>query len=166
MVIGNAGGGKSTLSAAVARRHALPCHAIDHLQWQPGWRRVPDDALRTAHDALLRQDRWVIDGYGPWFSVIDRLAACDTVILVDHPLRVHLWWAAKRQVKSLFRARPDGPPGCPMWQVTGRLFRMMWWLHRDMRPRLLRAVYQRRDAIRIIHIRSPRALNAFAANPV
>lgn len=166
MVIGNAGGGKSTMCKALSRAHSLPYFAVDNIMWRPDWVRVPDEELRKSHDTLLSRDRWLIDGYGPWFSVLDRLDACDTVVFVDHPIRVHLWWATKRQIKSVFRGRPDGPPGCPMLPVTIRLYKMMWWLHREMRPRLIEAIYAKSDRIRIIHIRSPKQLAAFVANPV
>lgn len=166
MVIGNAGGGKSTMCKALSQAHSLPYFAVDTIMWRPNWVRVPDEEFRDSHNALLSQDRWLIDGYGPWFSVLDRLEACDTVVLVDHPFRTHLWWATKRQLKSVFRRRPDGPPGCPMLPVTLRLYRMMWWLHRQMRPSLIEAIYAQSDRIRIIHIRSPKQLADFAANPI
>lgn len=166
MVIGNAGGGKSTMCKALSRAHSLPYYAIDNIMWRSNWVRVPDEELRKSHDALLAQERWLLDGYGPWFSVLDRLGACDTVVFVDHPFWVHLWWATKRQLKSVLFGRPDGPPGCPMLPVTFRLYKMMWWLHREMRPRLIEAISAKSDRIRIIHIKSPKQLAAFAANPV
>lgn len=166
MVIGNAGGGKSTLCRAVCGVHGLPYFAIDTIQWRPNWVRTPEPEFRAAHDRLITQERWLIDGYGPWHSVEARLDACDTVIFVDHPFRTHLWWATKRQVKSLFVGRPDGPEGCPMWPVTLRLFRMMWWLHKEMRPKLVAAIDRRRERLRVIHIDSPSALNVFVQHPV
>ena len=166
MVIGNAGGGKSTLCRAVCAVHNLPCFSIDRFQWQPGWVPTPPAEFERRHEEILACERWLLDGYGPWSSVERRLEACDTVILVDHAIGVHFWWAARRQVKSLFVAHPDGPDGCPMWPVTVRLFRMMWWLHREMRPRLIEAIYKRANRIRIIHIKSPAELNAFTNNPV
>lgn len=163
MVIGNAGGGKSTLCRQLSALHGLPYHAVDRLQWRPGWVPTPEAEFRAAHEALIARKRWLIDGYGDWASVERRLQAADTIVFVDHPLWRHYWWAGKRQVKALFVGRPDGPEGCPMLPVTLRLFRMMWWLHREMRPRLLAAIEARRGAARIVHIRSPRELAAFAA---
>ena len=161
MVIGNAGGGKSTLCRLLSAAYGLPHLAIDQIQWKPGWVPAPEDEFRTAHEEWLGRERWLIDGYGSWASVERRLAACDTVVLVDHPIRVHFWWAAKRQLKSLIFGRPDGPPGCPMYKVTLRLIRMMWWLHREMRPKLLAAIQRRAGNVDVIHIRSPRELREF-----
>lgn len=166
MVIGNAGGGKSTLSRAVSSAHGLPYLAIDDLQWRPGWIETPAAEFEKRHQDIISGDRWLIDGYGPMNTIEARLDACDTVILVDHPIRVHFWWAAKRQVRSMVFGRPDGPEGCPMWRVTFRVFRMIWWLHVEMRPKLLEAIGRREDRVRVIRLDSPAALNAFAANPI
>lgn len=166
MVIGNAGGGKSTLCSAICAAHDLPYHSIDKLQWKPNWVPTPPAEFKDHHDALLWQARWVIDGYGPLHSVDDRLDACDTVVFVDHPIGIHLWWATKRQVKSLFVGRPDGPDGCPMWRVTFRLYRMIWRLHRETRPQLIETIYRRSERVRIIHITSPAELKRFGANPI
>ena len=53
-----------------------------------------------------------------------------------------------------------------MFPVTIRLFRMMWWLHNQQRPKLIEAIEARRGEARIIHLRSPKQLAEFAANPV
>ncbi len=165
-VIGNAGGGKSTLSRALAEALGLPYHPVDQLQWRPGWVPTPDVEFDAAHDALLETESWIIDGFGPWAAIERRFDAADTIIFVDHPLWVHVWWATKRQVKSILWGRPDGPEGCPMLPVTFRLYRMMWGLHREMRPKLLAAIDTRRAAKTIVHIRSPKELAAFSRAPV
>ena len=166
MVIGNAGGGKSTMCRAICSAHRLPYFAIDQIQWNPKWAPTPEPEYTEAHEKLLSQERWLIDGYGAWTSVERRLEEANTIIFVDHPIWVHFWWATKRQFKSLFVGRPNGPEGCPMFPVTIRLYRMMWWLHREMRPRLLDAIEDRRGRARIIHIRSPKELAGFVSNPV
>lgn len=99
-------------------------------------------------------------------SVEERLNFCDTVIFVDHPIYIHYWWATKRQIKSLFFGRPDGPNGCSMWKVTIPLYKMIWSLHKEMRPTLIKLIYERTDDTRIIHIKSPNELKTFAKNPV
>ena len=53
-----------------------------------------------------------------------------------------------------------------MFPVTIRLYKMMWWLHREMRPKLLNAIQARREHTHIIHIRSPKELAEFISNPV
>ena len=164
-VIGNAGGGKSTLSRIVAEAHGLPLIELDHLMWLPGWERVDPETFRKQHAGAIARDRWLIDGYGPWDLIPQRFDRADTIIFVDHPLRVHLWWALKRQVRSLITGA-EGPPGCPMWRMTVPLFRMMIGLHRAFRPKLMQQIEARRGDLRIIHLRSPAELRRFARNPV
>jgi adenylate kinase family enzyme len=55
MVIGNAGGGKSTMCRALSAAHALPYHAIDKIQWKPNWIPTPEPDFTNAHEALLSQ---------------------------------------------------------------------------------------------------------------
>jgi adenylate kinase family enzyme len=160
-VIGNAGGGKSTLCRTLARARGLPHFAVDKIQWRPGWQLVSAEEFAPAHAALLDRDAWIIDGFGPWDEVEKRFDQADTIIFVDHPLWRHFWWAAKRQIASIFRERTDGPAGCPMLPVTLRLFTMMWRLHRDLRPKLLAAIAARRASKTEFHLRSPRELAQF-----
>lgn len=160
-VIGNAGGGKSTLSRALAQARGLPYFAVDRIQWRPGWQLVPADEFARAHADLLLRDSWIIDGVGPWDDIERRFDDADTIIFVDHPLWRHYWWAAKRQVASIFHGRLDGPEGCPMLPVTLRLFKMMWRVHRDLRPKLRAAIAARHAGKRVFHLRSPRELARF-----
>ncbi len=162
-VIGNAGGGKSTLCHALSRARHLPLHPIDKIQWRPGWRLVPAEEFAANHDRLLTREAWIIEGFGPWDSVEKRFDAADTIIFIDHPLWLHYWWATKRQVVSIFRIPPGDPEGCPRLPVTLRLYRMMWRLHRDLRPKLIAAIEARRLQKRIFHIKSPKELAAFRA---
>ena len=166
MVIGNAGGGKSTICQFLRSAHDLPYFSIDEIQWKPGWILTPADEFERTHETLISKDRWLIDGYGSWDSVLKRMNAADTIIVVDHAIWVHYWWATKRHVKSLFLGRADGPSGCPMWPVTLKLYKMMWWLHKIRRPMLLAEAEAQAANKRYIHIRSPSALKHFASNPI
>lgn len=163
MVIGNAGGGKSTLSRRLAKATGIPHLAIDQIQWQPGWVKTPQADYDTAHAEWISRESWLIDGVGSWPSVMARLQAADTIILVDLPFWRHLWWATKRQVASLFVGRIDGPPGSPMWKVTLRLYHMMFWLHRKMLPGLRQAVWAQHPRARVIVLRRKRDIAAFLA---
>ena len=160
-VIGNAGGGKSTLCRALSTAHALPCFPVDHFQWKPGWVPAPYQEVKQRHDEILAYDQWIIDGWGPRDLIVARFDAADTIILVDHPLYVHYWWAIKRQVTCLFVPRHDGPEGCPMLPVTWPLLKMIWDIHFHARPQLLDMVNHYRDRKQVFHIRSPDELQRF-----
>ena len=160
-ILGNAGGGKSTLARRLAEAQRLPYHAIDRLQWLPGWTPVPPSQFDREHDAILAGERWILDGVGDLDSIGRRIARADTVVFVDMPLRMHLWWVTKRQIRSIFVGRRDGPDGCPMWRVTWRLYRMIWWIHRELRPQFLALVADVSPRTQVFHLRSPRDIAEF-----
>ncbi len=125
---------------------------------------MPLDEVRQAHDAILAQDAWVIDGWGPWDAIERRFDLADTLILVDLPLWVHYWWAAERQIASATSQElPDVPDGCSFVSMTGRLFKLMWEIHHEARPRLIELIEARRAGKTVFHIQSPEELDAFVA---
>jgi adenylate kinase family enzyme len=160
-IIGNAGGGKSMLCSQLGKFLSLPVYPIDKIQWKPGWVPVSAEEFRQKHEELLALDRWIIDGWGSWSDIEARFQAADTIIIIDHPLIIHYWWTIKRQFKCMFRPRPDGPEGCPMLPMTGKLMRMIWDIHHEGRPQLLQLVETFRGTRQIIHITSPRQLQGF-----
>lgn len=161
VVLGNAGGGKSTLARQLSVKLQLPLHSMDHLQWRPGWRPAPKDEFIAAHDAILAQSRWLIDGWGNLETVEPRLQASDTIVLLDYPLWRHYAWALERQFFCLFRPRADGPPGCPMLPMTWPLLRMIRWVDREAMPRVRTLVDAYRGQKMIVRIRSLAELRAF-----
>ena len=164
-VIGNAGGGKSTLARAVAAGRSLPYFEVDALQWKPDWTPVDDADFRAAHDRILEEEAWVLDGFGSWEAVEQRLEAADTLILVDLPLWVHFWLAAERQIAwhrdGVGADRPAGHASPP---PTRDLFEMIWRLDREALPRL-RALVGRAEATgsRVIRLHSLAAQEALLA---
>ena len=162
-VIGNAGGGKSTLCRRLSTRQGLPLFVVDDLQWRPGWVPTPRAEFHAQHDTILAQPRWIIDGWGDPEARAQRFEAADTLILVDFPLVVHYWWALKRQVKSLLRPQNYGPAGCPMWPMTWPLVKLMWQLHHTARPALVEQFQSYAGRKPVFHLRSPRALRRFMA---
>lgn len=55
-VIGNAGGGKSTLSRLLGDALALPVHHVDSIQYRPGWERTPSQQCDQRLNALATTD--------------------------------------------------------------------------------------------------------------
>ena len=89
VIIGNAGGGKSTLARLLARQRGLPHVEIDRLLWQPGWILTPDDVYERQHGDVVAGSDWVIDGLGQKVSIPGRMARATEIILVDMPLWMH-----------------------------------------------------------------------------
>ena len=162
-VIGNAGGGKSTMCRKLSKALNIPLYPIDKIQWKPGWTPASYDEIKTQHDHILAQEQWIIDGWGNWEIIETRFAASDTIIFVDHPLLVHYWWALKRQFACIFVPRVDGPENCPMLPMTLPLLKMIWNIHYHSRPRLLELVNSFRADKQVIHITSPKELRMFTA---
>jgi adenylate kinase family enzyme len=163
-IIGNAGGGKSLFARRLSMTLALPLRVVDDVQWRPGWVPAPACEIATAHARWLRDERWVIDGWGGWDLIEQRFAAADAIVVVDFPIALHYWWAAKRQARVMLGVRGDWPPpGCRAWPVTARLARLMWHVHREMRPRLLELVGRDEFRPRVHHVREPRALEIVLA---
>ncbi len=159
-IVGNAGGGKSTLSRVMRDLLLIPLHPIDQLQWRPGWKPVPKKEFSEAHAKLLAESRWIIDGWGDFDAIEERFNRSDTIVLVDYSMWRHYWWAIKRQFMCLFRPRVDGPPGCPMLPMTLPLLRMLWAIDKYAMPRLRTLVAAQRDKKKVFHIRTLADLQA------
>ncbi len=164
-LIGNVAGGKTTLARRLATFHASPLHFVDRIQYGPGWAALETDAVTRALDAIAATDDWIIDGWGPWPSIEQRFRRADTIIWIDHPLWVHFWWAAERQV-SVARGdaapRSDGPEDTEPLAHTRRLFEAIWGVD-QLKPRLAALIDRYRDGRDVRHITSPEELDAFAA---
>lgn len=136
-IIGNAGGGKSTLGKRLASSHNLPFISVDQIQWLPGWEQVDEDIVAERLDILQANERWVIDGWGPWPNIERRFVAADTIIFVDLPLWIHFWLAAERQISSAQGERRSDPlDGCDQLAITKQLFEMIWHVEKKLKPRL------------------------------
>lgn len=138
VVIGNGGGGKSTLSRALAERHNLVLCSVDQIQWAPDWKPVPEDEVAERVRFFMFAERWIIDGWGPWSSLEERMELANTLVFVDLPLWMHFWLAAERQI-SVARGRPreDPVPGCDDLDMTRQLFETIWDVDQNLRPRLI-----------------------------
>ncbi|MBI1332524.1 MAG: flagellar protein FlaR [Armatimonadetes bacterium] len=162
MVIGNGGGGKTTLSLRLAEAKGLPLTEVDLIQFRPGWERTPADEVRARLDEVHDQDAWLIDGFGPWDSIERRAELADTIIFVDHPIWVHFWWACERQIAAaLGQERVGGPEGCDLREVTKEMFETLWRVHENLRPMLVELVEHHPE--KTIWIKSPEELDAFLA---
>lgn len=154
-IIGNGGGGKSTLARAIGKQLGIPVHEVDQVQWLPGWRRAPLDEVAPLLERWAANDRWIIDGFGPWPVIDRRMARADTIVFVDFPFRTHLWWAAKRQVVSFVRRRAWAGQSAPPPSLL--LFRTLRRVHAT-RSDLLELVTKDGRDVKLVHLRSPREM--------
>jgi len=139
-VIGNAGGGKSTLARKLAARHGLPYVEIDALLWQPGWQLMPTETYEAEHDRQIAQPAWVIDGLGRLESLGARLQRASEIVFIDMPLWMHFWLAAERQITWARGEIAHPPADAPHMPPTEALFRTIFEVDRDWMPELRRLV--------------------------
>ena len=160
-VIGNAGGGKTTMCSKLGKHLALNVYQLDPLQWKPGGVAVPVEEFTQKHNELISRDAWIIDGWGSWASIELRFAAADTIIFIDHPLPVHYWWVINRQCPSIILPGLTLGERQRLWLETSALVKGMWQIHRRERKRLIEIIEAHRHGKHLIHIRSPKELKQF-----
>jgi adenylate kinase family enzyme len=160
VIVGIAGGGKSTLARRISEALGLPLYQMDKIGWLPGWKLAGNDRVDRQHEQILLKDRWVIDGYGSWKSIERRCDDADTLILIDQPAWRHYWWSYKRNIKLLFRHNPDLPEGCSKWPLWKMMFCVVRQTRRDALPRLRKLLADRPQKTQFV-IRSPREIESF-----
>jgi adenylate kinase family enzyme len=160
-VFGNAGGGKSTLARRLADLTRLPLYPLDMIQFSAGGGKVPHEQYLKVHADLLRQDEWIIDGFGCVASAWERFSKADTLVYVDLPLSTHYRWVTKRLIQGLF-ATPEGwPENSPMWTSTMDSYKVVWLCHRRLTPRYRQLVADAAASKRVHHVKSPAEMTAF-----
>jgi adenylate kinase family enzyme len=164
VIVGNGGGGKSTLARKLAKRHGLSLCSVDQIQWDPGWESTPAEVVSERLRSVMNGDRWIIDGWGPWSTLVERMALSDTIIFVDLPLWMHFWLAAERQI-AIARGEPRSDPveGCDDLAITPRLFETIWRVDQELKPRLTALVEQHSPGRVYHHITTLEQLDRLAA---
>jgi adenylate kinase family enzyme len=162
-VFGNAGGGKSTLAKRLAALTRLPLYVADTMQWGAGGVAVPHEDYLKAHADLLRQDEWVIDGFGCVETAWQRFARADTLVHVDLPLVTHYWWVTKRFIRGLWKAPEGWPDNSPLWSSTLAGYRVIPLCHRKLTPRYRQLVAEAAGSKQVHHLRSAAEMTAFLA---
>ena len=145
-IIGNAGGGKSTLAARLARTHALPCHEVDRILWEPGWTPVPRERYEADHAAILRSPAWIVEGVGHRESIEPRVRASTHVVLIDLPLWQHYWLIAERHAAWTRGERSDTSAVVGEPPPLKAVCEMVATLDRDWMPEIRQTIDDARDA--------------------
>jgi hypothetical protein len=160
-IFGNAGAGKSTLARQLAEITRLPLYTLDKLQFTDGGEAVPTEKILLLHRELLKNEAWIIDGYGDDAMLWERLDTADTLIHVDLPLPIRYWRVTKRFIGGLF-ADPEGlPKGSPLWSSTLSSYRVIPLCHRYVTPRYRQLVIEKGGSKRVASLRSPREVAEF-----
>ncbi len=94
-MVGCPGAGKSTLARRLRDLTGLPLYPLDLLWHRPDKTTVSQEVFDRALDAILSQDRWILDGNYDR-TLERRLARCNEVFFLDYPLEVCLEGARAR----------------------------------------------------------------------
>jgi adenylate kinase family enzyme len=123
-ILGNSGGGKSTLARELGEALDLPVIHLDSYFWRPGWVSSPLDEFDAKVLELAQADRWIIDGnYSR--TLPERIERADMIIWIDVS-RVHaLWRVAKRAIMQHGHTRPDMGDDCPE-HIDFSFFAFVW----------------------------------------
>lgn len=162
-IVGNAGGGKSTLARALSTKRTLPHVEIDRLLWQEGWQPTPPGTYQKEHAKLIQRDRWIIDGLGRKDSIPGRLSRATEIILIDMPLWVHFWLAAERQLAWASGKLEHTPGGIEGMPPTKALFQTIWDVEQDWMPGIrAMCIDEGKDGKIVTRLTSVEEINAFA----
>ena len=167
VVIGNGGGGKSTLERRLASLARCDHVEIDRVLWQPGWELTPAEIYNAEHARLIGAERWIIDGLGRLDSIPERLARATDIVLVDMPLWMHFWLAAERQIRWSSGHIENPPAGLTTMPSTEALFRTIWKVDRNWMPEIRRLVaLEEQRGKRIFRLNSIAQLDEFDGRAV
>ena len=164
VIIGNAGGGKSTLARKLAERRGLRHVEIDRLLWRDGWVLAPTELYMRQHREVIAGDEWIIDGLGQQSSIPERIGRATEIILIDMPIWMHFWLAAERQIEWAKGALEHPPAGIAQMVPTKDMFRTLWDVDQTWMPQV-RALCQEAEAQGklVTRLTSVDALDAFSA---
>ena len=160
-VFGNSGGGKSTLSKRLKELTGLPLIVLDLIQYKPGGVEVSDEEYKAAHQEILQQDQWIIDGYGSLDTVWERLEVADTLVYVDLPVMLHYWWVTKRFLKGFFIPPESWPQNSPLLKSTLNSYYTVWLCHKKLTPKYREYVNQAKETKQVFHLQSPLEIKKF-----
>lgn len=163
VILGNAGGGKSTLARKLSAKRDLPHIEIDRYLWQEGWVLTPPEVYALAHEQIISENSWVIDGLGRLESIPARIARSTEIILIDMPLWMHFWLAAERQMAWMSGELEHSPGGISAMPPTRELFRTIWDVDQTWMPSLRKLCAEAEtEGKLLVQLRGVDELNAYA----
>ena len=138
-IIGNGGGGKTTLAKEIAARLSIPLIHVDSIQYLADFNVRDENETRNILNQEADKDKWLIDGFGPQDVMENRFNLADKIIFVDFPLWRHYWCVTKRQIKASWKTRDELPVGCSERGLshTIRIYKILMKVHKNIRPNLI-----------------------------
>ena len=160
-VFGNTGGGKSTLSRQIAAVTGLPLHILDKVQFKPGGIPVAPEEFEQAHQKIIENKRWVVDGFGNPKLLWKRLDIADTLVYIDLPIYIHFWWVTKRFITSYFHPPEGWPENSPLWKSSMNSYKVLYLCEKHLAPRYREYIEKSKGKKMVYHLRSPKEISQF-----
>lgn len=135
LVIGCSGSGKSTLARKLGERLGLPYVSMDReIFWLPGWTVRPRAEALARLQAIVAQERWIIDGTSPGTLPV-RLPRTHLVLWLRPPRWTSLYGVLSRWLKFRGRSRPEMADGCPE-RMTREFLTYIWNFEKTESPEI------------------------------
>jgi adenylate kinase family enzyme len=102
VILGRGGASKSTLAQQLGGILGVSVTELDKIFWRPGPQPTPELEWAQIQNRVVTADRWIIDGdLGPYDAHLAvRLAAADTIIILDFPLWRCIWRTLNRSCET------------------------------------------------------------------
>jgi adenylate kinase family enzyme len=146
VILGRGAAGKSVLAARLGEITELPVIELDRIFWLPGLAATPRAEWAELQRGLARGESWIMDGdLGPYDELGVRLAAADTVVILDFSLPRCAWRALRRS-----REQAD-------------FWRWLIGYRRRSLPLIRREIASHAGSADVVVLRGPRAVQFFLA---
>ncbi len=141
-ITGNSGSGKSTLAKRLGSILEIPVYSLDSIVWKKGWQKTAVDERASKERELAENTTWIIEGV----SAIIRQEA-DFIIFLDYPRVSCMARAFRRNIKYLFKSRPELPENCPELLILPTLLKIIWNFDVLAKPQILSTISSNRSII-------------------
>lgn len=154
-IIGCGGSGKTTLARRIGTALPAPVTHLDVLYYDGEWNTLPKDNFAAVQEALVAQDRWVIDGNFASTLAI-RLQRATEVIFLDLPPLVCLSGIAQRRLK--YGGGQDDETGV-YDRIHWGFIKYVWNYRATMGPRVRNLILEHGTHANVHIVRSRRGAN-------
>lgn len=148
-IVGNGGAGKTVLANKLGRLFGIVVTHLDALRYAEDWTPVPEQVFVARQREVIAAARWIIDG-NSLASLAGRVAAADTVIVVDPPPLVCLWGILQRRLRYRGGRHLDGVHD----HITIEFLKYVCRYRRDHLPRVLACISEHTRGAEVAHLTS------------
>ena len=97
LVLGRGGAGKSTFARQLSRLTGIPLVELDKHFWSAAGQPLSHNDWSTVQEGLVSAEQWILDGdLGPFDVLEHRMAAADTIFVLDFTFARCAWRAVRR----------------------------------------------------------------------